>query len=352
VVLAAAAAGVDACRLARRAGGVRALLRAAPDRLAALGAPAGFAAALESLTAARAREARARMAAAGIAVVAASEANYPDALRQLPDPPLALFVRGDGLAGADGARALAIVGSRRPTSFGARLARELGRFAASRGVAVVSGLATGIDAAAHEGALDGHGAPPIAVLGAGIDVAYPRANAGLHERVAAAGAVVSEYPPGTPPARWRFPARNRIVAALAGATLVVEAQARSGALITADHALELGRDVMAVPGSPAMANSAGTNALLKAGAGLIEGPEDLAAWLGVAPPSSAPAPTDLTEAARAVLAQARHEAADADALGARAGLGAAAVGAALVELQLAGAVVREAGGRWRAAAGG
>ena len=174
------------------------------------------------------------------------------------------------------------MGSRHPSDHGLRLTRELAEFAASNGVPVVSGLALGIDAAAHAGALEG-GGPTYAVLGCGVDVVYPRTNARLFQRVVERGLLVSEYPPGVTPAPWRFPARNRIIAALSDTLLVVEARSRSGALITADQALDLGRDVLAVPGSPAVAGSAGTNGLIKAGAGLIEGCEDLAGWLGIDP---------------------------------------------------------------------
>ena len=177
---------------------------------------------------------------------------------------------------------VAIVGSRRPADAALRLAGEMASAAAGGGALVVSGLALGVDAAAHAGALEA--GPTLAVLGSGPDVAYPRTNRALYDRIVERGLVVSEYPPGTPPAPWRFPARNRIIAALADVVLVVEARARSGALITADHALDLGRDVLAVPGWPGFSGAAGTNGLLKAGAGLVEGPSDLIAWLGIDPP--------------------------------------------------------------------
>ena len=175
---------------------------------------------------------------------------------------------------------LAAVGSRTAGEPGLALARRLCRAAAAAGALVVSGLALGIDAAAHEGALDA-AEPTVAVLGCGADVAYPPRNRALHGRVIEQGLVVSEYPAGTEPAPWRFPARNRLIAALADVVLVVEARRRSGALITADHALDLGRDVLAVPGWPGFEGAAGTNALLKAGAGLIEDEADLLGWLGL-----------------------------------------------------------------------
>ncbi len=171
---------------------------------------------------------------------------------------------------------VAIVGSRRATPQGLALARDLAAALVERGAVIVSGLAHGIDAAAHEGALRA-GGTTVAVLGCGVDVPYPRRNRDLARRIRERGALVSEYWPGTPPAPWRFPARNRIVAGLAGAVAVVEAGRRSGALITADFALELGRPVLAVPGWPGAVASEGCNALLRAGAALLETAEDVIA---------------------------------------------------------------------------
>ena len=212
--------------------------------------------------------------------------GYPGRLLELHDPPAELHLCGEHLELLAWERpVVAIVGSRRAGDAGLGMARELARGAAAAGALVVSGLALGVDAAAHEGALAA-GAPTLAVLGCGPDVAYPRTNRGLYARILAAGLIVSEYPPGTEPAPWRFPARNRLIAALADAVVVVEAKVRSGALITADHALDLGRDVLAVPGWPAFSGAGGTNALLKAGAGLIESVEDLNGWLGLETPAS------------------------------------------------------------------
>jgi len=237
---------------------------------------------------------------------------------------------------------VAIVGARRAADTGLRLARDLARFCAQRRRVVVSGLALGIDAAAHAGCLEGDG-PTVAVLGCGVDVAYPRTNAALYERITKHGLLISEYPPGTPPAPWRFPARNRLIAALAATLVVVEARARSGALITADMALDLGRDVLAVPGSPAFAGAAGTNGLLKAGAGLIENAADLAAWLGVDAPKERP--LDLDPRAAALLDALAAGPATADGLCERLDWTAAQVSAALIRLELAGAVARDGFGR-------
>ncbi len=173
-----------------------------------------------------------------------------------------------------------MVGARAPSAAGERFARTLARELAEAGVGVISGLALGIDAACHAGALDG-GGRTVAVLGCGIDRDYPRRNAALAARIAAAGAIVSEWGPGVEPAPWRFPVRNRIVAALAQATVVIEATRRSGALITADHALAIGRDVLAVPGAPWLELGGGTLTLLRAGAAPVGSAADVLDALGV-----------------------------------------------------------------------
>lgn len=178
--------------------------------------------------------------------------------------------------------AVAVVGSRRATAYGLSVARDIGRFLGAWGVNVVSGLAAGIDGAAHRGALD-VGGFTTAVLGSGIDVWYPARNRGLGEEIlAAGGAVLSEFPPGTPPAAWRFPARNRIIAGMVGAVVVVEAADRSGALITARMALEMGKDVYAVPGDIDRETSLGCNRLIRDGAHPIDTIEVLEELLGLA----------------------------------------------------------------------
>jgi DNA processing protein len=194
--------------------------------------------------------------------------GYPPLLSELHDPPARLFLRG-GLPDLLARPAVAIVGARSCSSYGAQVAQELARDLATAGVVVVSGLARGIDGEAHRGALAGGGVT-VAVLGCGIDRDYPRSHAELARRIAEDGLVVSEYPPGVEPAPWRFPARNRIIAGLAHATVVVEARERSGALITADFALELGRDVFAVPGE---ITSLLSPLLAKQGAGSDGAPE-------------------------------------------------------------------------------
>jgi DNA processing protein len=184
----------------------------------------------------------------------------------------------------------------------------------------------------------------VAVLGCGTDIAYPRSHRGLYGRIAEHGLVVSEYPPGTAPAPWRFPARNRLIAALAGTLVVVEARARSGALITADHALDLGRDVVAVPGAAGASSAAGTNGLIKAGAGLVEDEADLAAWLGVDPPRAPPPPAD--PVAQAVLERLSGRPAYADDVAEAARMGPGSTAALLSRLEIDGWVARDAAGRY------
>ncbi|UNK41852.1 DNA-processing protein DprA [Luteimonas sp. S4-F44] len=224
--------------------------------------------------------------------------DYPALLRRAPGPPLALFVDGDpALLWHPG---VAVVGSRAPTAAGLDTVAAFARRFAAQGLAVVSGLAGGIDAAAHLATLEAGGVT-VAVLGSGIDVPYPRCNAGLHARIAAEGAVVSEYPPGTPARRAQFPSRNRIVAGLALGTLVVEAAYRSGALITARLAGEAGREVFAIPGSIRNPKARGCHRLLRDGAMLVESPDEVGAALG-------PVAADLAAALRGRLAAPTQEA--------------------------------------------
>ncbi len=207
------------------------------------------------------------LSARGIDVLTLADEEFPERLREAPDPPPALFVAGGSGAMTDGI-SVAIVGSRKSSVSGEETARRLGRALGERGVCVVSGLALGIDAAAHRGALEARG-PTIGVLGCGIDVVYPRKNRGLFDEVKRSGAVVSEYYLGEAPLAWRFPARNRIISGLCDVIVIVEAAEKSGALITARHALESGRDVWAVPGPIGAAECKGSNKLLSEGAGVI-----------------------------------------------------------------------------------
>ncbi len=205
-----------------------------------------------------------------------TDPDYPWLLRRAPSPPLALFVAGE--PGLLWHPAVAVVGSRAPTPAGRDNAAAFARALAAGGLAVASGLAAGIDAAAHRAALEGGGLT-LAVLGTGPDLAYPRAHAALHEAIAARGALVSEHLPGTPARREHFPARNRILAGLSLGTLVIEAALRSGALITARLAAETGREVFALPGSIHNPLARGCHRLIRDGAGLVETAEDLLAAL-------------------------------------------------------------------------
>jgi DNA processing protein len=283
---------------------------------------------------------REQLAAAGYCFLARSAKRFPPLLRSIHDPPPGLFLRGDSTPALLSRPAVAIVGARACSGYGATVARGLGRELAAAGLVVVSGLARGIDAEAHRGALEAAGAT-VAVLGCGIDRDYPAAHSELARRVAANGLVVSEYAPGVEPAPWRFPARNRIVAGLALATVVVEARERSGALITADLALEEGREVFAVPGEITSGLSAGANGLLKLGATPLTSAADVLASLGL---EAAPARGGAPEGAPARLLELVREApAGADELTRRTGLDAAAVARGLVELELAGLVATDDG---------
>ncbi|HWI22549.1 MAG TPA: DNA-processing protein DprA [Baekduia sp.] len=219
---------------------------------------------------------RARTSAASLSPVCRHDDLFPP--RLIDDATVhALYVAGSERLGAltdPATPAVAIVGTRRASPDGMQTARELGRGLAAAGVTVVSGMALGIDAAAHEGALEG-GGRTIAVLGCGADVAYPRSKAALHRRIAAQGVVLSEMPAGATVHRWGFPARNRIIAGLAHATVVVEAAQKSGSLITADFALELGRDVLAVPGSVRSWRADGTNSVIRDGGTLVRDARDV-----------------------------------------------------------------------------
>jgi DNA processing protein len=290
---------------------------------------------------------RARLTAAGLRWVARTDPAFPSTLGSIFDPPPGLFLRGDAPIELLDRPAVAIVGARACSAYGSHVARTFGRELAAAGLLVVSGMARGVDGEAHRGALETAGST-VAVLGCGIDRDYPAAHAELARRISRDGLVVSEYPPGVEPAPWRFPARNRIVAGLAQATIVVEARERSGALITADLALEEGREVFAVPGEITSSLSAGANALLRAGATAATCTADVLETFGLAPPEP-PAPV-LSAAGEAVLGRIRDGPASVDQLVRVVGLDAAAVAAALTELELHG-LLTETSGIYRAAAG-
>jgi DNA processing protein len=277
---------------------------------------------------------------------------YPDALGELGDPPAVLFGRGDPmlLGGLGTTDLVTVVGSRRPSGYGRELATGLGRELATAGLAVVSGMAMGIDSCAHRGALEAGGLT-VAVLGTGVDVPYPPRCARLYEEIVERGLVIGELPPGTQAWRWTFPARNRIMAALGGMTVVVEARERSGSLITATMAQDLGREVGAVPGRVGASPAAGTNGLLRDGGQVIRGAEDvLDSMLGVGAGASrlrraARGPTLEPELAR-VLDLVEGGLGSADALATASKLAPGPLAAALVRLELSGYVRSDSAGRY------
>jgi DNA processing protein len=282
----------------------------------------------------------AALQARGLRWLARSAPGFPPLLGAIHDPPPGLFLRGTGGPGLLARTAVAIVGARSSSPYGSQVARSCARELAAAGLVVVSGLARGIDGEAHRGALEA-GGTTVALLGCGIDRDYPAAHRELATRICERGLIVSEYAPGVEPAPWRFPARNRIIAGVARATVVVEARERSGALITADFALEQGREVFAVPGEITSALAAGTNALLSLGATPYTSPQDVLDALGVEGP--APPPLALEANAERVLERLREFATGPDELQRSTGLEAAAVAAALTELELAGAAIQEGG---------
>lgn len=217
----------------------------------------------------------------GLSLAVAGDAAYPRQLAELHSPPRVLWSRGDH--GVLDAPVVAIVGTRRATRYGERVTHEIAAAFARAGVCVVSGMALGIDACAHRAALDA-GGKTVAVLGTGADIAYPRAHTALHREIGARGLLLSEFPPGAKSGPGSFPRRNRIIAALASLTIVVEAPQRSGALITARDALDLGRDVAAVPGPIDSPQSVGSNNLLREGAHVLTSVGDALRLMGVEAP--------------------------------------------------------------------
>jgi DNA processing protein len=283
---------------------------------------------------------RRRLSAAGIRWVVRGEASFPPLLAAIHDPPPGLFVRGGSELSVLAQPAVAVVGARACSPYGSHVARSLGRELARVGLVVVSGLARGVDGEAHRGALEA-GGRTIAVLGCGIDRDYPASHRELARRIAATGLIVAEYPPGVAPAPWRFPARNRIVAGLCAATVVVEARERSGALITADLALEEGRDVFAVPGEITSTLAAGTNGLLRLGAIPLTRVEDVLDHLGIERAASEPRPRE--GVAAVLLDKIGAGPVTADELVRSTGLDPSSVAAMLIELELAGLIGEDAG---------
>jgi len=284
------------------------------------------------------------------AVVTLGDADYPAALLQTEDPPCLLYAMGrvDQLPHLQATRALAVVGSRNPTPQGRLNAQAFAKSLAQSGFSVVSGLALGVDGAAHEGALEGAVAgqlATIAVVGTGLDRVYPKQHLGLAHRIAQHGLILSEYPLGSAPRAEHFPRRNRIISGLSQGTLVVEAALESGSLITARQALEQGREVFAIPGSIHSPQSKGCHALIRQGAKLVESAQDVLEELRVPDPfAQMPLALDTLPPETGLLALLGHDPVGLDALQARSGLDTARLQAELLDLELEGQVERLPGG--------
>ncbi|HEX6827395.1 MAG TPA: DNA-processing protein DprA [Burkholderiales bacterium] len=275
-------------------------------------------------------------------IVTWADAAYPRRLLEIPDPPPLLYLKGR--RGLLGSPALAVVGSRNATPQGIANAEAFARALSDSGIAVVSGLALGIDTAAHRGGLAG-GASSIAVVGTGLDIVYPAGNRALAHELAARGLLVSEFPLGVPAMAGNFPRRNRLISGLALGVLVVEAAAKSGSLITARLALEQGREVFAIPGSIHSPLSKGCHALIKQGAKLAEHANDILEELGY--PGAPAAPAADPGSGAPLLAHLGHDPVDVDRLCERSGLPAEQVAASLLELELAGLVAPLPGGKYQ-----
>lgn len=350
--------GLDAAcvvELLARLGSLEACLEASPADLEAAGLPARTVGGL--------RQPRRSAVAAGMKwleqpgheLVPVSDPRYPVALRAIPGAPVALFVRGDPQT--LGLQQLAIVGSRCPTPAGREAAFDFALRLAAHGLVITSGLAAGIDAAAHRGALTG-GGRTVAVCGTGLDQVYPAVNAGLAADIAARGALVSEFPPGTPPRRAHFPRRNRLISGLALGVLVVEAAFRSGSLITARLAAEQGREVFAVPGSIHNPIARGCHRLIRDGARLVESPEEVLEGLQpdlfrcVPQPRPDPRPEGpansgtLDRDCKILLNACGFGPVDPDSLVARTGFSPSAVASMLLMLELRGEVESYPGGKF------
>ncbi len=295
---------------------------------------------------------------AGVTILTLNSEGYPPLLREIPDPPPLLYVRGNVEALHDSPANIAVVGTRRPTDYGRRMARHFGESAAYSGVTVVSGLALGIDTVVQQSAVDA-GGTAVAVLGSGLAHIYPQENVQLARQISKTGAVVSEFSMRTAPSRTTFPVRNRLIAGLCRATVVVEAAHRSGALITAEQALDQGRSVLAVPGCADSAQSKGCHALLRDGAVLVERFDDVMNELGVQPSitnkterknpkkeaSCASHNLNLTDSERKLLALTSTDGKGIDHIVFESGIGTAHAMALLTRLELLGLAKRLPGNR-------
>ena len=289
----------------------------------------------------------------GRQVVTLGDAGYPEALLHCGDPPLMFFL--EGRAEFLQRPSVAVVGSRQATAQGLSDARQFAHVLSLAGVTVVSGLAAGIDGAAHDGALGGSGST-VAVVGTGLDIVYPRRHASLMRRIVEAGAVISEYAPGTPVLAHHFPHRNRLIAGLTRATLVVEATLKSGSLITARLAAESGREVFAVPGSIHCAQASGCHALIRQGAMLVESAQEVLQALNLGdstraeqPAASTPAPAQggMTHLQAQLLQALGYAPTSLDTLSGRTGWPAPELSARLLDLELQGLVARLPGGLYQ-----
>ncbi len=344
---------------------LQAILDVCHTATGALSAPFAFLRTIPGISAAAATAIAATNPAAGVRAVEAAQRlggrtliaadpEYPELLRQIPDPPPLLFALGD--LSLLGRPAVAIVGSRDHTTYGAEVARALAWGLGSGGIVVVSGMARGLDAVAHTGALDGGGAT-IGVLGNGLGVVYPAANRTLYQRVAERGLLLTEFPPGEKPTAGSFPRRNRLISGLARVTVVVEAAEGSGALITAGTALDQGREVMAVPGPISSPSSVGANRLIRDGAEPLLSSDDLLAHYpeavrpteGFASLPSVPRalPDGLGEAERAVAGLLGSDALPLDEIIGRSGRSPQDLIAALSALEIAGVVEQRPGRAFR-----
>jgi DNA processing protein len=338
----------DLVALLRDAGDPETLVGAARGRTSAFALPAAARAAIAAVPEDALAATLAWLAEPSHRLVALDDPDYPQALFAVGDTPPVLFAIGR--LALFNAPAVAIVGSRQATPQGREDAAAFARTLASAGLTVVSGLAEGIDAAAHEGAL-AEAASTIAVVGTGLDRVYPAANRRLAHAIAERGLLVSEFVPGAPPDKWHFPRRNRLISALARGVLVIEAGVSSGSLITARYAGEQGREVMAVPGSIHSPLSKGCHKLIREGAKLVETAQDVLAELGVAAgrsPSAPDAAPRAVDPAQATLLTAMGDApVDIDRLVARTGLAVSAIASQLTAMEIDGYVAALAGGRWQ-----
>jgi len=289
--------------------------------------------------------------ASGAQLLASTDADYPPQLRPLSDAPAVLFVLGDARQLAS--LQLAMVGARTATPAGCKRAREFAEYFARAGITITSGLALGIDAASHEGALAG-GGQTVAVCGTGLDKVYPTQHAALAQRIRANGALLSEFPPCTPPRKWNFPHRNRLISGLSRGTLVVEAARYSGSLVTARRAAQQGRAVFAIPGSVQQPLSGGCHKLIQAGATLVEKPQEVLLVLKIPLPNEAlvrrggrPRPPEVMDKGYEMLLDAvGFEPVTVDVLVLRTGLSGDSITSMLLALELEGRIASYPGGRF------